>query len=312
MEAIFAKERSGRSIAVTVDPVRQNFSDVFGTTSFTWTPRDNHLSGKRNHAQVTPVALVPDSKTFSPFLDHENSLRMINRKFLSYCQEEDKPEYLGISTPRKKPAPSATATSGPPRYPRAGGGGGGGSSGRNYGHNNYPLREAKDFHHCAVLPVEPVLVVLREPLKFADFLERKAEEIMAEWNSKNEGVPRNERYSAERGWPLVEQSFVQGRVRYFTEYEMQIQTYLYTINAKKVDVPEPIRLRDCKARSRLCHGSRLQLNQSLFFHPQFMLKLRSTFEAGKVVDKSRLVDGFVYDQVGDVAYSRCCSLTMPV
>ena len=225
-------------------------------------------------------------------LDHENSLRMKNRRFLSYCSEEGRPEYIAISTVRKKTAAKSESNQRSYYYRRSYYG-----NGSNSGSASSSNREPNDFYHCAVMPVEPFLTLMQHPLKLADMLEQKGNDILQEWLSKNEGVRPEDRQVAEKGWPVVEQSFVQGRVRYFTEYEMQIQTWLYTEKAKKVAIPERIQLRDCKA-SRVAAGVGWhQLQIINIFLPQFLFKARTTFDANKVVDKARLVNGFVYDQV---------------
>jgi hypothetical protein len=66
---------------------------------------------------------------------------------------------------------------------------------------------------------------------------------------KNNALVTNRlaRENEELGWPFMEQKFMLRGEEHASEYEMQISLFAYTEAARKVDVPEPVMLRDIAA-----------------------------------------------------------------
>ena len=108
-----------------------------------------------------------------------------------------------------------------------------------------------DFYYVAVLPVKPFLAVLDDPREFANILEKKAKEVLAEWIEKNKGVEMPRRLLTERQFILHSFDFrnAQGGFEH-TQIEMQLSSYGYTLAANRVAQLQPPLLRDLKASSK--------------------------------------------------------------
>lgn len=112
-----------------------------------------------------------------------------------------------------------------------------------------PKKEA-DFWHVNVIPVAPFLEILKSPTAFAEGMEKKAKEVLLDWQRMNKGVKNpKDRVVAEKQFVLAAQSFRGPRgVLEQSQVEFQLTTWAYTMAAQKVDIPDELLLRDVKVK----------------------------------------------------------------
>ncbi len=159
-----------------------------------------------------------------------DAIRKRNSKCLSY----EGPGYWGISTLK----PKSTFVS------EKGG----------YNNSKYPQDPQKpeaDFYHVNVIPVEPLLAILKDPEQFASMLEKKGHQVIAEYLEVNKNVRNSQdRVLAEKQFVVQHQTFRGNRGgTERSEVEFILTTYAYNLAAQKVRTTEPLLLRDVKASS---------------------------------------------------------------
>lgn len=118
-----------------------------------------------------------------------------------------------------------------------------------YGGGDYAQREQKDFFHTALLPCDTFLKSFGDSKAFASRLEDRARNVLVEWAVINHGLAPKNRVMSERYYTMYAHNFAgeHKKLSERAEYEMQISSYGYTAAARKVDVPDPIQMRDLKA-----------------------------------------------------------------
>jgi hypothetical protein len=105
-----------------------------------------------------------------------------------------------------------------------------------------------DFDHVAVVPVGPFMAVKRDPSAFAQTLEQKALELIAEWVRLNTGLKPRDRMIAERSFILHVHKYKGHRgVIEHTQIEYQMSLFGYTCDSRKVEELEPPEIRNVKA-----------------------------------------------------------------
>lgn len=233
MDLFFGSESSGRSTA-DFEPLVSSYEDQFGKTDFVYARYDHQLTGKL-FLSCTNI----EQQRFELVNGLTGSMDAMRRRN-SRCIDYTGLGYIGISTRKPKAAPeeldvNTQHQSGafPPRKPEA------------------------DFDFVAVLPVGPFLALMKEPIVFASLLQEKALEVMDQWRTTNSGRLPHNRVIVERSFTIFRYSFKDGKgVMQHSQYDMSLSTFYYTLNARKVETPEPLVLRDVKARTTAATNDR--------------------------------------------------------
>jgi hypothetical protein len=167
-------------------------------------------------------------------LAHFEALRKTNRQYLDYGSAG----YVGISMKKPKSTWKPNSSSG--------------GANKMVFQRRYDgisqTEEEKDYHYAALLPSERFLQLFGDPVAFSQRLEQGAEDVMEEWERVNRVLVPTDRTQAERYYPLHEHSFRgQRNTPEKSVYELQISTFGYTEQSRRVDYPDPIEMRDLKA-----------------------------------------------------------------
>ena len=136
-----------------------------------------------------------------------------------------------------------------------------------------------EVEQIAILPLRNFYQVFCNPNGFADGLESMGEELVEEWNRCNAGKKASSRSSKDRAMTLMKHTWKgEGWTGFQTsEYDLQLQTYGIT--------------------DETYHEEQVNISKN---DVQVWIKLRTTKGVDTVADRSRIVQGMVYDQFGSV------------
>lgn len=170
------------------------------------------------------------------FLGCFDAIRKRNSKCLSYAGDG----YWGASTLKSKSNRVDASPHEVKKYPQM--------------PPQMPARPEADFWHVNVIPVGPFLEVLAAPDAFADAMEKRGKQVMEDWVELNKNIKKpGDRVVAEKQFILQSHSFrgPRGGPMENSQVEMQLTLWGYTANARKVDKPDPLLLRDVKVLALL-------------------------------------------------------------